>query len=252
MVRSNTFEIIPAIDILDGKCVRLTQGKYDQVEEFSTNPIDVAKKWASLGARRLHVIDLDGAKCGYLVNHKIIYKLANISGVKVQVGGGIRTKDAICDYLKGGISYVILGTKAFLDKKFLKEVVELYQNKIILSLDIKNSRLALSGWYKTTSLDIKKLKKELSSIKQIIYTDVSRDGTLKGPNLRSISRVASHFKSNIIVSGGIGSIKDIEEILKLKKQSYNNISGVILGKALYRGTIDLSTAIEGIHGRGIS
>ena len=245
--KRNMLEIIPAIDILDGKCVRLTQGKYNKVEEFSCDPVEVAKKWTHLGAKRLHVIDLNGAKCGYPVNHKIIYKLTKSTNVKVQAGGGIRTKDAIRNYLSCGISYVILGTKAFLDKEFLNEALKLYKNKIILGLDMKNSMLALSGWYKTIDINLDELAGELKGVKQIIYTNVSRDGTLKGPDLRLISNIASHFNSKIIVSGGIGTMQDLKEILRLKKQHHTNISGVILGKALYKGTIELSSAIKTIQ-----
>ena len=237
-------EIIPAIDILDGKCVRLTQGQYDKVEEFSTNPEEIAKKWIGLGAKRIHLVDLDGAKQGYPVNFKVISRIAKLTNIKVQVGGGIRTKETIKQCLNEGISYVILGTKAFQDKDFFKEILDLYDEKIILGLDLKNNRVALSGWQETIEINLNNLEEIFGNIKQIIYTDIAKDGTLSGPNLKSLEIVARSTKSKIIVSGGISSIEDIIAILKLKKESHQNISGIILGKSLYKQKIDLKEAIE--------
>ncbi|MBI3591076.1 MAG: 1-(5-phosphoribosyl)-5-[(5-phosphoribosylamino)methylideneamino]imidazole-4-carboxamide isomerase [Candidatus Melainabacteria bacterium] len=243
-MKENSFNIIPAIDILNGKCVRLTQGKYNQVEEFSASPQEIAEKWIDSGAKRLHVVDLNGAKEGYPVNFKIISTLIKISGVEVQVGGGIRTHETIKDYIKEGASYLILGTKAFKDKDFLKEVVSLYGEKIIIGLDLKNSRVALSGWQETSDIGINDLTEYISGIKQIIYTDITKDGTLSGPNLKSLEEVAKSFKAQIIVSGGISKLEDILAILKMKKQKHSNISGIILGKSLYKETINLTSAIE--------
>lgn len=242
-MKNQSFDVIPAIDILGGKCVRLTQGDYNLVEEFSTNPEEVAKRWQELGAKRLHIVDLDGAKNGYPVNKKMICKIATKVKAKLQIGGGIRTIEAIKEYLDEGINYVILGTKAFQDKNFLNEVVGLYQEKIIIGLDLKNNRLALSGWQETSNIDLKDLPEYLKDIKQIIYTDISKDGTLSGPNIKQVEKIASIFKSNILISGGISSINDILEILKTKKDRHLNVSGVILGKSLYKGKIDLSSTI---------
>ena len=243
-MKKSFFEIIPAIDILEGKCVRLTQGKFSLVEEFSTNPLDIAKKWEDLGATRLHIVDLDGARSGCPVNQNIIYKIASGTNAKLQVGGGIRTLKCIKDYLNGGISYVILGTGALLDRSFLKEAVSLYPKRTILGLDIKNGRLALSGWQETKKINLEKLSSEVEEVKQIIYTNVARDGTLAGPDLRSIKEITSFFSSEIIISGGITKIDNIVDILKLKKEKHPNICGVILGKALYKGLINLSNAIS--------
>lgn len=243
-MKQSSFEIIPAIDILNGKCVRLTQGKYNLVEEFSNKPEEIAKQWEGCGAKRLHIVDLDGAKEGRPVNHKVITKIIRAAKAKVQVGGGIRTLQSIKEYLNEGVSYIILGTKAFQDKIFLKEAVDLYGKEVILGLDLKNNRIALSGWNETLDVDIGKLGRDMQGIKQIIYTDVSKDGTLSGPNLKSIREVASTFKSKIIVSGGISSTGDIIAVLNIKKEGYSNISGVILGKSLYKGSINLSSAIE--------
>lgn len=246
---NNLFEIIPAIDILDGKCVRLTQGQYNKVEEFSANPEDIAKKWLDEGATRLHIVDLNGAREGFPVNKEVIYKIISSirkKNIKIQVGGGIRNSASIKEYLDQGINYTILGTKAFQDSSFVKEMVDLYKDQIILGLDIKNGRIALSGWEETTDLSFKKLSEETHAVKQIIYTDVSKDGTLAGPNLKSIREISSALKSEIIVSGGISSINDILNIVNLKKENHSNITGVILGKSLYKGTIDLSEAINSV------
>ena len=242
---TNEFEIIPAIDILGGKCVRLTHGQYDKAEEFSSNPEEIAKKWINCGAERIHLVDLDGAKQGQPVNFNIILKIAKLSsGVKIQAGGGIRTKENIKKYLAEGISYVILGTKAFQDKDFFKEASDLYKNKIILGLDLKNGRVGLSGWQETIEINLNNLSEHLGDIHQIIYTDISKDGTLGGPNLKSLETVAGSIRSKIIASGGVSSIQDIIEILKLKKEKCPNITGVILGKSLYKQKVDLREAIE--------
>ena len=243
-MNKNPFNIIPAIDILDGKCVRLTQGKYNQVEEFSANPQEIAKKWIDCGAKRLHIVDLNGAKEGYPVNFKIISALTKTPGIEVQVGGGIRTHKTIKDYIDEGASYLILSTKAFKDKAFLKEVVNLYDRKIIIGLDLKNNRVALSGWQETSDTSISDLTEDMDGIKQIIYTDITKDGTLSGPNLKSLEEVAKSFKAEIIVSGGISKLEDIIAILKIKEQKCTNISGIILGKSLYKETINLTSAIK--------
>lgn len=243
-MKQSPLEIIPAIDILYGKCVRLTRGQYDQVEEFSDKPQEIAKKWQDLGAKRLHIVDLNGAKEGYPVNRKIISAIVRTTNVKIQVGGGIRTLETIKDYLNEGVHYVILGTKAFQDLSFLRGAVDLYNEKIILGLDLKNKRVALSGWQESIDIDICSLKEYLSKVRQIVYTDIVKDGTLSGLNLNSIEEIANIFESRIIISGGISSIDDILTLIALKKEKYPNISGVILGKSLYKGTIDLRAAIE--------
>lgn len=239
------FELIPAIDILDGKCVRLTLGDYSKVEEFSSNPEEIGKKWIDLGAQRIHIVDLNGAKEGYPVNFKVICNLIKkLPNIRIQVGGGIRNIDLVENYLKEGVSFIILGTRIFKDKPFLEEVVNKYRDSIIAGLDLKNNKIALSGWKETTDLNIEELRKSMSGIKQMVYTDITKDGTLSGPDLKRLEVVASSFSSNIIVSGGISSIDDITNILSLKKLKCPNISGVILGKSLYKGTVNLKDAIE--------
>lgn len=241
------FELIPAIDILGGKCVRLTQGMYNKVEEYSQSPLEIAKKWVSLGAKRLHVIDLDGAKEGYPVNFKIIADVVSQTNVTIQVGGGIRTKGTIADYIACGVSYLIIGTKAFKDTVFRDEITEKHCDKVIISLDLKNNKIALSGWQEVQELNISKLSLNFRGIKQIIYTDITKDGTLSGPNLKTLKEIATRFNSKVFVSGGISKLEDILEILSIKKSTHPNISGVILGKSLYKGLIDLPSAIKAIN-----
>lgn len=243
-MNNRQFDIIPAIDILDGKCVRLTQGKFNELEEFSKSPQDIAKKWIDCGAKRLHIVDLDGAKAGHPVNFNVICDIVSSPGIKTQVGGGIRSHEDIKDYLKEGVSYLILGTKAFKDKAFLKEVQKQHGEKIIIGIDLKDKKVALSGWEETTNISLNELANHIADTKQIIYTDITKDGTLSGPDLALLEEVASSIKSNIIVSGGISTQDQILEILNLKNQKHTNISGVILGKSLYKGTIDLTSAID--------
>lgn len=242
----NRFEIIPAIDILGGKCVRLTQGKYDLIEEYSPNPIEVAKNWIHLGAKRLHIVDLDGAKNGYPVNYEKISELIKeTKGTEVEVGGGIRTIDTAKNYLDVGASYIILGTKIFQDSDFLAKITEKYNDRVIVGLDLKDKKVAVSGWGETLNMNLDTLGNYFTNIRQIICTDTSKDGTLGGPNLNLVKEVSSIFNSsNIIVSGGISKLEDLEEILNIKKTNHPNIAGAILGKSLYKGTIDLKLAIE--------
>lgn len=238
------FELIPAIDILNGKCVRLTQGDYKKVENFSDNPIDVAKKWIDCGVRRLHLVDLDGAKDGFPVNKDVIIKISKSINAEIEVGGGIRTFESINEYINEGISYIILGTKAFQDKSFLDTAINKFGNRIIVGLDLKNNKVALSGWKEGIEMDLETLKDYLSAVKEVIYTDISKDGMLSGPNFKSVEVVSDTLKSKIIVSGGIADIKNILDLISLKRKKHSNISGVILGKSLYKGTIDLKSAVD--------
>ena len=248
-VTKDSFDLIPAIDVLGGKCVRLTQGKFDQVEEFSTDPEEIAKKWVEHGAKRIHVVDLDGAKEGSPINFKIIAKIAKLSGIQVQVGGGIRSIETINTYLDEGIDYVILGTKAFQDKAFLGKALDMFREKVIVGLDMKNKEVALAGWEETIDINLNKLCEYLRGVEQIIYTDTTRDGTLSGPNLNFLKEIATLVTSKIIVSGGVSSMNDVIDIINLKNKELSNISGIILGKSLYKGTIDLKSAINFIENK---
>ena len=226
--------IIPAIDIIDGECVRLTQGDYKRKKTYSKNPIEVAKAFALSGARFLHVVDLDGAKSGKPVNQALIIKLCQSVRIPVQVGGGIREISVIKKYLDSGVNRVILGTKAVIDSDFLKEALRLFgSEKIVVALDVKNGKLMVDGWLKSAREDLEYLLLRLKviGVKNLMVTDVAKDGTLERPNFKLMSGVGA-FGFNLIAAGGITSENDLK-VLEQISQS------VVLGKALYEGKLDL-------------
>ncbi len=229
------FEIIPAIDILEGKCVRLEKGDYKKVKIYSENPIDIAKKLEQQNFKRIHIIDLDGAKFGAPKNIKIIKSIASQISIPVQVGGGIRSLDIIKEFLDSKIDRVILGTIAFENLSILKSALELFQEKIAVAIDAKNNVILTKGWLNITKLDAISSAKKLveMGVKRFIYTDVLRDGMMKGPNFNAILRFAKSVDAKIIASGGVSSQADIQKLSNLHK----NIDGCIVGKAFYEGKI---------------
>ncbi len=234
--------IYPAIDIIDGKCVRLQQGSYSDVTVFGDNPVDMARKWESFGARYLHVVDLDGARSGKSENAEIIMQIAKTLKIPVQTGGGIRNIETIETYLSGGLSRVILGTSAVNNREMLIEALKEYKDKIAVGIDAKDGKVAIHGWEKTSDFTAVEFAREIESLgtKTIIYTDISRDGMLKGPNLQAMKEMAENVALNVIASGGVSNLTDIVDL----KQT--GVSGVIVGKALYTGNVNLKEAIEAI------
>ncbi len=234
--------IYPAIDIIDGKCVRLQQGSYSDVTVFGDSPVDMAKKWESLGAGYLHVVDLDGARSGKSENAEIITLIAKTLKIPVQIGGGIRNLETIETYLSGGLSRVILGTSAVNNREMLVAALQEYKDKIAVGIDAKDGKVAIHGWEKTSDFTAVEFAKEIESLgtKTIIYTDISRDGMLKGPNLQAMKEMADNVALNVIASGGVSKLTDIVDL----KQT--GVSGVIVGKALYTGNVNLKEAIEAI------
>jgi phosphoribosylformimino-5-aminoimidazole carboxamide ribotide isomerase len=234
--------IYPAIDIINGKCVRLQQGSYSDVTVFGDSPVDMARKWESLGAQYLHVVDLDGARSGKSENAEIIKQIAKTLKIPVQMGGGIRSLEAIEAYLSEGLSRVILGTSAVNDREMLISALREYKGKIAVGIDAKDGMVAIHGWEKTSDYTAVEFAKEVEALgtKTIIYTDISRDGMLKGPNLQAMKEMADSVSLDVIASGGVSSLKDITD-LKL-----TGVSGVIVGKALYTGNVSLKEAIEAI------
>lgn len=232
-------KIIPAIDIRNGKCVRLFQGDYAKETIYEDNPIVVAQKWEAQGAQQLHVVDLDGAKNGKPINIDIIARLIKSVKIPVQVGGGIRDLTSIIRIIEVGAKSVILGTTALENEDILSEIVTIYKEKIVVALDIKNGILMKNGWVEKSNFPIIPTVKqiELIGIKTIIYTDVTRDGTLTEPNYEVIKSIKENTKMNVIVAGGISSLEQIKKLKKL------NVDGVIIGKALYEGKINLKEAI---------
>lgn len=240
-------EVIPAIDLLGGKCVRLNQGDYNKVTEFSSNPVEQAIRWQEQGASRLHLVDLDGAKTGKPVNDKIIKDISNNLNIPIQVGGGIRSSQRVEDLLDNGIEKVIVGTVAIENPVLLKALTRDYPKRIILGLDLKNGNVATSGWTKGTDIKGTDLLRSYANLDlgSIITTDISKDGTLKGPNIKELKEISEASPFDVIASGGIGSIADLISIIPLK--SYG-VTGAIIGRSLYDGEINLKEAIKVIKG----
>ena len=234
------FEVIPAIDILGGKCVRLKQGKFNAKKIYFKNPVDAAKKWEADGAKRLHVVDLDGAKIGIPKNLEIVKKIIESINIPIQFGGGIRNYEQIEELLNLGIDRVILGTYAIFNPNLLEDVCKKYGSKIIVSIDAKDNKIASKGWREVSSKDILTFAREATAlgVQRFVYTDISRDGMLEGPNFEGIKNFATQVKAKVIASGGISSKEDIEALRKL-----NLVEGCIVGKAIYTGAIQLAEVL---------
>lgn len=234
--------IYPAIDIKDGKCVRLFKGKMDEVTVFSDGPVEMAKKWEEAGARFLHVVDLDGAVEGEPQNLEIVRKIVAAVSVPVQLGGGIRSFESVEEALSAGVRRVILGTIAVKDPALLQKVVGLYGESIAVGIDAREGKVAVSGWIENTPLDAVAVAKRMENVgvKRVIYTDIERDGTLIGPNLSGLRKLLESTTIPIIASGGISVVSDIQ---KLKELEGLGLEGAIIGRALYVGTISLREAI---------
>ncbi|NLY89169.1 MAG: 1-(5-phosphoribosyl)-5-[(5-phosphoribosylamino)methylideneamino]imidazole-4-carboxamide isomerase [Firmicutes bacterium] len=234
--------IIPAIDLRQGRCVRLERGDYNRETIYDQDPVAVARRWVEKGAKRLHLVDLDGAKDGMPIQKDLVIRIARSVPVPVEVGGGIRTEETIRYYLENGVKWVILGSAAVKNQQLLFQAVQKYPGRIILGLDARNGKVAVEGWLETTSMDPLTLAETAASrgVHELIYTDINRDGTLNGPNLEALAEMAGRSSIPVIASGGIASLSDL---LELKKLAPLGVSGVIVGKALYSGAIDLEEAI---------
>jgi len=231
-------KIFPAIDIKDKKCVRLIKGDFDNKTEYETSPIDQAKKYKDHGFINLHIVDLDGALSGETVNLDVIEEIVSKFDLKIEIGGGVRTFESIQKYIGSGAEKVILGSAAIKDKNFLKEACLKFPNKIALGLDAKDGYLSVSGWTENSNQLTIDFLKEVNNfgVSRLIYTDIDRDGTKTSPNLEETIKVADVSKAPVIVSGGVSSIKDIENLKNIKEK---NIEGIVVGKAIYDGDIDL-------------
>ncbi len=232
--------VIPAIDIRAGKCVRLTQGNFAKEIIYGDDPAAMAKKWEKEGAQMLHVVDLDGAKNGKPVNIVIIKKIAKAVKIPIQVGGGIRNEQTIKNLLTAGVSKVVLGTIVLENETLVKTLLKKYPIQILIALDTKNGMLVKKGWLENTNQNLVKTTRLFESlgVKQFIYTNVARDGTLTQPDYGEIEILLKKIKTPIIVSGGISSIADINRLKTMGAE------GVIIGKALYEGRINLKEAIN--------
>ncbi len=232
--------ILPAIDIKGGQCVRLYQGDYAQVTTYDANPVQVAQRWQSAGASWLHVVDLDGAAAGHPVNVELIRQMRASTSLHIELGGGMRTLVHIGQMLDLGIDRVVPGTIALTDRALLKAVLARWGERIAVGLDARNGRVAIAGWRETSQVQAVSLAKELSAtgVQRFIYTDIARDGALKGPNLDALREIQQAISCPLIASGGVSSIDDLRSLAAL------GVEGAIVGKALYTGDIDLAIAIQ--------
>jgi len=235
--------ILPAIDIKGGQCVRLYQGDYAQVTTYDAEPVQVAQRWQSAGASWLHVVDLDGAAAGHPVNVEVIRRMRAGTSLRIELGGGMRLLAHMQQMFDLGIDRVILGTVALTDRALLGETLARWGKRIAVGLDARNGRVAIAGWRETSQVQAASLAVELSAsgVQRFIYTDIARDGALKGPNLEGLRQIQQVITCPLIASGGVASLDDLRSLAAL------GIEGTIVGKALYTGDVDLAKAIQEIE-----
>ena len=233
-------KIFPAIDLYDKKAVRLYKGDYNQMTIYSERPWEIAEKFESLGAKFIHVVDLEGAKTGKTPNLEIVKKIAEATSLFLEIGGGIRDMETVKAYLENGASRVILGTSAVTDEAFLAEAIMQYGEKIAVGADVKDGYIAIKGWIEKSQYSLEEFlsKMQKLGVKTVICTDISKDGAMKGTNLALYKELSEKFTLDIIASGGVSTIDDVKELRKM------NLYGAIIGKAYYTGAIDLGEAIE--------
>ena len=231
--------IFPAIDIKDGVCVRLIKGDYRQITSYENTPIDQATKYFQNGFNNIHIVDIDGALRGRAVNSFIINEIVKKIKSKIQIGGGIRTIDDISRWVEMGVDKVVMGTAAVENLELLETACNKFKNKIAVALDAKDGLIALSGWKKQTDIPAVDFIKKIQNfgVSRIIYTDINRDGTKQGPNIKDTIELSSKSTIPLVISGGVSSLEDIK---KIKSQSNSNIEGVIVGKSIYDGDIKIS------------
>jgi len=231
--------IFPAIDLYEGKAVRLYKGDYSKMTVYSENPLEVAKEFERCGATCIHMVDLEGAKDGSTPNFETVKKVAQQTNLFVEIGGGIRNSETVSKYLDAGVNRVILGTAAVKDEDFLIEAVRKYGDKIAVGIDIKDKKVAIHGWMEKSEIDAMEfaLKMQNIGVKTVICTDISKDGAMQGTNHALYKEMAEKFSLDIIASGGVSSMEDVEKLAELR------IYGAIIGKAYYTGAIDLKRAV---------
>jgi phosphoribosylformimino-5-aminoimidazole carboxamide ribotide isomerase len=244
-------DIFPAIDLLDGKCVRLYQGDYDRSQVFNENPADMARSWLEQGATKLHLVDLDGAKVGEPINIPAIESIINTvktnatQTVQIQVGGGLRNIESVSKLLNLGVDRAILGTVAVEQPELVAELCQRYPNRIIVGIDARNGKVATRGWLETSEVLATDLARQMADLgaAAIIYTDIHRDGTLSGPNLEALRELANTISIPTIASGGVSSLRDLLNLLSLESLG---VTGAIVGRALYTGEVNLVEAIRAV------
>lgn len=241
----SALQMIPAIDLLDGKVVRLSQGRRDRVTVYSDDPVAIARSFAEAGARRLHVVDLNGAFDGQMINLPLIQRVADSVPMEVEVGGGIRSLDSIQALFDAGVRYAILGTRAFEDRPFLKETLARHGDRIIVGVDAKDGRVAVRGWVDDSPVTAPEFVRELQQlgVATVVFTDIATDGMLTGPNIPSLREVAAAApRIGFIASGGIANIGDIQALATCDFKK--SLVGIIAGRALYSNTLNLRDAVE--------
>ncbi|MDA8097880.1 MAG: 1-(5-phosphoribosyl)-5-[(5-phosphoribosylamino)methylideneamino]imidazole-4-carboxamide isomerase [Clostridia bacterium] len=234
--------ILPAIDLRQGRCVRLFQGRADMETVYSNDPMAVARSWEAQGAKMLHVVDLDGAFGGSPQNKAVVQAITSVIGIPVQLGGGIRNTETIEEYLAVGVSRVVLGTAAVTDPGLLRQAVTKYGERIVLGLDCKDGKVCVSGWKETAARDGLDFLREAEGIgvRRVVFTDIRRDGTLEGPNFEAIEEVCRHTGLKVIASGGVSSLEDLR---RLKELEPIGVEAAIVGKAFYAGSFTLAEAL---------
>lgn len=243
--------VLPAIDLKGGRCVRLFQGEMETAKVYSDSPVDTAARWQSMGAKMLHIVDLDGAMAGEPRNLGTISRILQSLEIPVELGGGIRNEEVAEDYLHLGVSKVILGTAAYQDREMLRRVCKRFPNRIAVGIDARDGYVAVQGWRKVTGILAMDLARELedAGASHIIYTDIARDGALSGPNLAATAKLAEAVSIPVVLSGGMHSREDLINAAKLEAKG---VKAVILGRSIYEGTIDLAEAVEQIQREGDS
>lgn len=235
-------EVIPAIDLKEGRCVRLFQGDFDKETVFSTDPAAVARRWQDAGAPRIHVVDLDGAASGQPRNAEAVAQILQSVDIPIQLGGGVRNMETLNNWLVRGVRRVVLGTAAVEDPDFLVQACARFGDAVIAGVDARDGKVAASGWTRTTEVDAISFIERLGElgVRRIVYTDIATDGMLKGPNLQSVRQITSHTPLPIIASGGVSTIQDLLSLNSL------GVEGAIVGRALYTGDLDLREAIKSV------
>lgn len=235
-------QIIPAIDLKEGKCVRLRQGKMDDSTVFSESPIEVASQWVAQGAKRIHLVDLDGAFAGEPVNAHIVHAIAEKHpDVVLQIGGGVRNRTTIATYIDAGVKFVIIGTRAVNEPTFVGEVASEFSENIIVGLDAKDGMVATDGWAKVSDVNVIDLAKQFQGdgVQSIIYTDIARDGMMQGVNIEATQKLAEAIDIPVIASGGVTNMDDVKQLLTIEQ---SGVEGVITGRAIYEGTLNFAEA----------
>jgi phosphoribosylformimino-5-aminoimidazole carboxamide ribotide isomerase len=242
------FEIIPAIDIRGGKCVRLLQGDYARETVFGDDPVEMARRWAGEGASRLHVVDLDAAKTGEPANLHLVGRIAEALSIPVQMGGGVRNRAAVVRALEAGVQRAIIGTAAAADPHAARELFGEFGDRLILGVDARDGKVAVAGWRETTAWGVVDLAREMAAAgaRRLIYTDIATDGMGSGPSLESTRRLAEALQIPVIASGGVGAPEHLLQVAELEEAG---VEGVIVGKALYTGAVQLREALRAVGAR---